>query len=648
MVKNSSKRQAKILSLTVSDVTLRQIFWYLYSEKVLSADMNYDDFLSLLTKGKDCVTTDYIVVLREAKYRGLFHKRLFAYIQEYFSSGYAQVTDKTRFKKRLKAYTKRPDQIKFKLLEHPFTTITGKFNFEYLEEYYFVNSPIDLHQLRKKEQGSTTVSSKKKNYTVTKKGNVHYYHNTRVVKKAAPTTPPIVEITQTKDFHTNRWSGKYTHLDDTAYADFVDQYGVPINEEELFRYLSMNEYEIQDTFSQLPNACYWHYDSKTPAEDAYPRDWTIHIDNGANILAVVHVDVVAEEIQNTFKKYKVAFKSGAKRDIWHNGAFDDHIGLYTFFHVFPALGVNVDVLITTNEEIGATTARDFNSLFERLDTISSETIKNRLLDIKDRYNWLFQIDRNSHDVVMYDYDTPELREMLGELGIKVGNGSFTCIKALKAFSVAGFNWGTGYHLEHTLSHFWVADEYVYMINQFMDFYNKYKDTKLTYTPTPVYAKSSAYRGGWDDTDYYHMWDEYTPYASKQTGTQKKKKKGQSSLDALAYADLDETPVYAKLRKSYDLFDIRAGTIVRIVQFLNSDVLSGAEATLLNDDSFVFVLYRNEYELVTEVPLLESGEDIEENEADYDDKDVPIYTELRQLSRLRRLSRNLWNPKRKGK
>lgn len=222
----------------------------------------------------------------------------------------------------------------------------------------------------------------------------------------------------------------------------------------------------------------------------------IFIDNGANILAVAHLDYNnTDTYAQSFTRKRMKDTDGIEKTYLFNGALDDRLGAFVVLELFQLIGIKADVLLTTNEEIGATTANDF---------VAPEG---------KEYNWIIQFDRRGTDVVMYQYDTQDLRDKLAEFNIKVGHGSFSCISALDHLGVAGFNWGTGYYFEHQPKHFAIFDETLEMLKLFRKFYLKYKDTKLVYTPKPkpawqggsytVYGKGGyKYYNYCDDPDFW--------------------------------------------------------------------------------------------------------------------------------------------------
>ncbi len=180
-------------------------------------------------------------------------------------------------------------------------------------------------------------------------------------------------------------------------------------------------------------------------------------DNGSDILAIAHLDSVQDDgicqITDT-----------AAGLLATSGALDDRLGAYVILELLPKLGIKCDWLLTTDEEIGQSTAECF--------------------DTDKRYNWMFQFDRGGTDVVMYEYETEELVEMVEECGARVGLGSFSDICALDYLGCVGFNWGVGYEDYHSArSHAWLEDTFR-MVARFVKFYEENAEWSLPYEPAP--------------------------------------------------------------------------------------------------------------------------------------------------------------------
>lgn len=193
------------------------------------------------------------------------------------------------------------------------------------------------------------------------------------------------------------------------------------------------------------------YGQLVPVDAPPPEDFYIYCDRGADVLAVAHLDSV--EQNNTCT---VVNTQGGP--VVFSGALDDRLGAYVILDMLPKLGVHCDVLLTTGEESGRSTAQYFTT--------------------DRRYNWLIQFDRGGTDVVMYDYETSELRDMVEATGADVGNGSYSDICMLEHLGCKGINWGVGYQDYHgPRAHAWLNDTFR-MVAQFVTFHAQHSDTHM--------------------------------------------------------------------------------------------------------------------------------------------------------------------------
>ncbi len=210
----------------------------------------------------------------------------------------------------------------------------------------------------------------------------------------------------------------------------------------------------------------------------------IHIfkDNGADILAVAHLDTVCD-----YQHFYTA-KVGGQQVIF-NAQLDDRLGVYLLLDYLPSLNVKYDVLLTENEEMCSSTAQDFKS--------------------SKQYKWMFQFDRAGTDVVMYQYESKTVADLLRGVDWKVGFGSYTDICELDDLNCCGINFGCGYQQNHMKSsHVVVADIY-HNVRRFLRFYEKYNGKNL---PVPSVEErrwhSHAYTydyAGWNRLDADYNW-----------------------------------------------------------------------------------------------------------------------------------------------
>lgn len=216
-------------------------------------------------------------------------------------------------------------------------------------------------------------------------------------------------------------------------------------------------------------------------------------DNGGSVLAVAHTDVVKSWGRTVYKwakdkdgHFKVAgvkqegeekTQAKANRRSVEGMALDDRLGVYLITEVLPALGIVVDVLLTDEEESGSSTADIF------------------VVPEGKQYNWVFSFDRAGTDVVMYQYEDPDggWEEFFKPFGIDLGSGSFSCITELEKLGVKAFNFGCGYHAQHTAACYANLKEVRGCVERFAKFHAKYKDTPMPHDEVGKWG-SYSYRG----------------------------------------------------------------------------------------------------------------------------------------------------------
>src|SRR3990172_2848568 len=116
-------------------------------------------------------------------------------------------------------------------------------------------------------------------------------------------------------------------------------------------------------------------------------------DNGADILAVAHLDSVFP--------YMHFDTSRLRPDtlIWASN-LDDRLGAYVILDYLPKAGVKCDILLTTNEEKGRSTARYFPG-------------KNKT------YKWMFMFDRIGTGATVYNYHGEQWEAALIDVGFSL-------------------------------------------------------------------------------------------------------------------------------------------------------------------------------------------------------------------------------------
>jgi hypothetical protein len=175
-------------------------------------------------------------------------------------------------------------------------------------------------------------------------------------------------------------------------------------------------------------------------------------DRGASILAVAHLDCVQG------KRFCEVVDTDTGKLIL-SPALDDRLGVYAILDLLPKLGAKCDVLLTTGEETGSTSARLFR-------------------DPPRQYNWMFQFDRAGTDMVMYDYMCPTYTALAAQVGVQVHKGLFSDICSLEHLGCAGMNWGVGYHDYHSSRAYAWWSDVVLNIGRFLSFYEKHHGKHL--------------------------------------------------------------------------------------------------------------------------------------------------------------------------
>jgi hypothetical protein len=187
-------------------------------------------------------------------------------------------------------------------------------------------------------------------------------------------------------------------------------------------------------------------------------------DNGSDILAVAHLDVV-----------------GSQRPKWSRSKFtiqceqlDDRLGAWNILDYLPTMGLEYDILLTDCEEIGKSTAQYFNS--------------------DKQYNWVFEFDRAGTDCVLYDYHHSAIHQPVEEF-FPINYGAFSDISYLGHLGCGAMNIGVGYHRQHSPNCYALLSDTISQADIFREFYQKYSDTHFPFVESP-----------WDNSDY-----SYQPY-----------------------------------------------------------------------------------------------------------------------------------------
>lgn len=206
-----------------------------------------------------------------------------------------------------------------------------------------------------------------------------------------------------------------------------------------------------------------------------------YFDMGKKVLAVAHLDSVAN-----MGHFEVVDFSGKRRV--YSANLDDRLGAYVILSLLRKYGMEYDILLTTGEESGQSTAKQFNKDYAD----------------KKKYNWIFEFDRTGTDAVLYQYEDKKTKKLVERYGWKVGMGSFTDIRELEDFRVKAFNFGVGYHDYHDRYAYAQLGETAWSVRNFMRFYRDLRKTKLTHEPKPVHVYRTKYRPTYTDGMVWDM------------------------------------------------------------------------------------------------------------------------------------------------
>lgn len=246
---------------------------------------------------------------------------------------------------------------------------------------------------------------------------------------------------------------------------------------QLARVCSMHEQEFAEKFKMEEYVC----GEQTKWDDYDP--FYAFKDNGSSVLAVAHLDTVVDH-----KRRKATFVDTEDGPVVHSGALDDRLGAYTILMLLPIIGINVDVLLTTGEESGQSTGDCF--------------------DPPREYHWMIEFDRGGTDVVLYQYEDEETKQLVRDAGARVGVGIFSDISYMEHLEIKGFNWGVGYQDYHgPRSHAYLID-YWTMIGRYLDFHESNHDVYLPHDKVVAraHALGAAWSGGtagvaWTSEDF---------------------------------------------------------------------------------------------------------------------------------------------------
>jgi len=184
-----------------------------------------------------------------------------------------------------------------------------------------------------------------------------------------------------------------------------------------------------------------------------PDGQLVYIPRGGNILGVAHLDHVLKQPAKITKNVITCPQ------------LDDRLGAWVLLHLLDEMDCPpFDILLTDCEEVGMSTARHFAT--------------------DNDYNWIFSFDRAGNDVVLYDYEDDATSALVGEY-FHVGHGSYSDICALEHLGVKGFNFGVGYHNQHTCECYANITDTIANAEVFCWFARDHHATHLRHVHVPV-------------------------------------------------------------------------------------------------------------------------------------------------------------------
>ena len=206
--------------------------------------------------------------------------------------------------------------------------------------------------------------------------------------------------------------------------------------------------------------------------------------NDAPVLAIAHIDtaVFGEADRNKFLYSK-------EKQMVVCGSLDDRLGIWALTQKLPKFigHRGYDILLTTGEETGRSSAKDFSAEAEK-------------------YNWIFELDRRGCDAVHYGFTSKPWLTALKDYGWDMGEGSFSDISMLEQGTVSAVNFGIGYNNAHSENCYAFMEQVTTQLMRVAAFYRMYDGSRFKHTykePSPM---------SWKDN--YNYGKNYTPYTQK--------------------------------------------------------------------------------------------------------------------------------------
>ena len=170
------------------------------------------------------------------------------------------------------------------------------------------------------------------------------------------------------------------------------------------------------------------------------------------------------------------------------------LGCYIITNLLPKLDIRCDILLTTNEECGCSTAEEF--------TLTSSK----------EYNWVVGFDRAGEDAVLYSYSRQSKWKKAVGKHFTVRRGTYSDISSMTGLGVCGVNVGIGYHNQHTEYCYASLMELSRQIERFRKFHQEFKEEKFPYESYDEFElydhdwRKYSWRYEFEDDDFLRVWE----------------------------------------------------------------------------------------------------------------------------------------------
>ena len=182
----------------------------------------------------------------------------------------------------------------------------------------------------------------------------------------------------------------------------------------------------------------------------------VHMSRGSSVLGIAHVD--------TDHKPGQFYHCKETRRLW-SPTLDNRLGVHILLNELRVYGVELDILLTSQDDRGYSTASDYFG--------------------PDEYNWMVSFNLRGSGVSMHQYHREEMARILLNYSLLARDtDEFPDIAELWFLGILGFDIGNGIvgQGRDTSVLLRVADR---QVRRFVRFYREYKDKILPYMPTPT-------------------------------------------------------------------------------------------------------------------------------------------------------------------